>query len=141
MGFLAAIPLIGKVFGIIDQLVPDKDEAQRLKHAMELEMLNADAKLLEKEIEARAQALVGEIKGDSWLQRNWRPILMLTIVAIVANNYLLFPYLSLFTDKTVILELPSHLWQLMSIGVGGYVVGRTAEKIVPQLKGRGLRTE
>jgi hypothetical protein len=53
---------------------------------------------------------------------------MLTIVAIVANNYIIYPYLSLFTDRAMILELPEKLYNLMTIGVGGYIVGRSAEK-------------
>ena len=57
-------------------------------------------------------------------------ILMLSVVAFVVNNYILLPYLSLFTNKVVILELPEKMWNLMSIGVGGYVVGRSAEKVV-----------
>ena len=31
------------------------------------------------------------------------------------------------------LELPDKLFNLMTIGLGGYVVGRSAEKIVPQM--------
>lgn len=85
-------------------------------------------------IDAQREIIVAEAKGESWLQRNWRPILMLTIVAIVANNYLLFPYMSLFTTKTVILELPEKLWSLMQIGVGGYVLGRSGEKIMAEIK-------
>ncbi|MBI5238441.1 MAG: hypothetical protein HY887_08485 [Deltaproteobacteria bacterium] len=46
-----------------------------------------------------------------------------------ANNYILYPYLSIFTDNVRVLDLPDKLWQLMEIGVGGYILGRTAEKI------------
>ena len=77
---------------------------------------------------------MAEAKGESWLQRNWRPILMLTIVAIVANNYLIYPYLSLFTEKAMVLELPERLWNLMTLGVGGYIAGRSAEKIIDRWK-------
>ena len=28
-----------------------------------------------------------------------------------------------------VLDLPDKLWALMEIGVGGYILGRTAEKI------------
>jgi hypothetical protein len=62
---------------------------------------------------------------------------MLSIVAIIANNYLIFPYLSLFTDKAVILELPEKLYNLMTVGVGGYIVGRSAEKGLKIWKGNG----
>lgn len=56
-------------------------------------------------------------------------IKMLVIICIVANNYILYPYLSIFTDKVRVLDLPDRLWTLMEIGVGGYILGRTAEKI------------
>ena len=59
---------------------------------------------------------------------------MLSIVAIVVNNYILFPYLSMFTDKVVILELPNALFNLMTVGVGGYIVGRSGEKIIDKYK-------
>ena len=79
--------------------------------------------------EARSNVIMAEAQGQSWLQRNWRPLLMLVIIVIVANNYILYPYLSIFTDKVRILDLPDRLWTLMEIGVGGYILGRTAEKI------------
>ena len=72
---------------------------------------------------------MAEAQGESWLQRNWRPILMLTIVAIVANNYVISPYIRLFFNESIILDLPDKLWNLLQIGVGGYVIGRSAEKI------------
>ena len=59
---------------------------------------------------------------------------MLTIVAIIANNFVLFPYLSLFTDKVTMLNLPEHLYALLKIGVGGYIVGRSAEQVAKTLR-------
>ncbi|MBI9081627.1 MAG: hypothetical protein JEY79_18045, partial [Pseudodesulfovibrio sp.] len=51
------------------------------------------------------------------------------------NNYLLVPYGELFFPGSVkVLELPEALWELMKIGVGGYVVGRTGEKMVKEWK-------
>lgn len=140
MGLLSAIPVVGpiveKVIGVVDQAVPDKDLKEKLKAEIESKLLELDYSALEKEIDARAKIIVAEATGHSWLQRNWRPILMLTVVAIIANNYIIYPYLSLFTDKAVILELPSELFTLMTIGVGGYIVGRSGEKIVKSMKGK-----
>jgi len=52
------------------------------------------------------------------------------------RDYILYPYLSIFTDKVRVLDLPDRLWTLlestqalMEIGVGGYILGRTAGKI------------
>jgi len=88
----------------------------------------------EEQIKAQKEIITAEIKSG-WLSRSWRPILMLTIVAIVANNYLIYPYLSMFTEKVVVLDLPNKLWNLMQIGVGGYIAGRSGEKIVDKWKG------
>jgi len=141
MSFLASIPVIGKVvekvLGIVDQAVPDKDLREKLKSDIQTNLMQLDYSAFEKEIDARAKIIVSESEGQSWLQRNWRPILMLVIVAIVANNYLIFPYLALFTDKAVLLELPEKLFNLMAIGVGGYVLGRSGEKIMKTFKNGG----
>jgi hypothetical protein len=133
-----AAGLLGKVVGkgldIIDKLVPDKDLATKLKAEFQKEIMVTDHSEFMALIEGQVKIILAEATGG-WLQRNWRPILMLTIVAIVANNYLLHPYLSFFTTKTAVLDLPQSLWNLMSIGVGGYIVGRSAEKVVTKWKG------
>lgn len=55
---------------------------------------------------------------------------MLVIILIIANNYVVAPYIGLFLpERELILELPGGLWALLNVGVGGYVGGRSAEKI------------
>lgn len=131
MGFLSFIPIIGTVLkkglDIIDKFVEDKDKANELKAAITTEVLVNQHDEIMKQVDAQMQIILAEARGG-WLQRNWRPILMLVIVAIVANNYILYPYFSLFGAPTVILDLPDKLWNLMIIGVGGYIAGRTGEK-------------
>jgi len=137
MSFFASAPIIGKVLetslGIVDQLVPDKDLAAKIKAGIAQSVEDNAAKL----DLAGTSIIKAEAAGESWLQRNWRPILMLTIVSIIFNNYVLAPYLSLFTDKVTILDLPGGLWALLNVGVGGYVAGRSGEKIAKIVKGLG----
>ena len=78
--------------------------------------------------QAQTEIIMAEAQGQSWMQRNWRPLLMMVIIIIVANNFIIYPYMSIFTDKVKVLDLPDKLWTLMEIGVGGYILGRTAEK-------------
>ena len=116
-------PMLAK---IIDKAVPDKAEANRLIAEVQLELLKQSGE----ETKMATQVLLAEVGGESALQRNWRPILMLSIVAIVVNNYILYPYLILFGLPATVLELPGELFSLMTVGVGGYVVGRSGEKIM-----------
>lgn len=132
------IPIVDSILNVVDtaldKIFPDKTEAMKAKAAVQQAIMAMDQAAL---VES-AKIVLGEVQGQSWLQRNWRPILMLTIVGIVANNYVLYPYLAMFGIKTTMLELPEHLWTLMKIGVGGYVVGRSTEKIAESLSGASI---
>ena len=84
--------------------------------------------------ELQASVVIAEMNSGAWLAQNWRPITMLTFVAIIANNYILYPYLALFWSKAPVLQIPPDMWGLLKIGLGGYVVGRSGEKIAKVLK-------
>ena len=84
--------------------------------------------------ELQASVVVAELQSGAWLAQNWRPITMLTFVFIIANNYILYPYLSLFWGEAPVLEIPPDMWGLLKIGLGGYVVGRSGEKIAKALR-------
>lgn len=104
---------------ITGDLPPEK------KAELEIKLAELDKAIMQ----AQSQVIIAEVQGQSWLQRNWRPLLMMVIILIVANNFLLFPYASIFTDKIKVLDLPDKLWTLMEIGVGGYILARSAEKL------------
>ena len=80
-------PLVGGLFGVIDKAVEDKDQAARIKADLQTMVLTGQIK----EIEAAASIIAAEAQGESWLQRNWRPLLMCLFGLIVANNYLIVP--------------------------------------------------
>jgi hypothetical protein len=135
-----SIPVVGKIIGgffdLVGEAVEDKDERNRIKAELTKILENADLNKFTTLVQAQTAVLVAEVQGKSWLQRNWRPILMLVIVAIVGNNYILYPYLSMFTDKAIVLDLPEKLYNLMTVGVGGYIVGRSTEKSIEIWKGK-----
>ena len=133
-----AISGVGKLANEIKSLItgeptPEK-QAEIKQKLLDLEGKAAEADNQFRELQAKV--LIAEIAGQSWLQQNWRPILMLTIVAIVANNYIFVPYMQLFGLHAIILDLPEKLWNLMTLGVGGYIAGRTGEKMISTWKGK-----
>ena len=131
LGVLSAVagPVVKGLFNIIDQTVEDKDQAARIK----ANIASQQNELIQTELKGAIDIILAEAKGN-WLQKSWRPLLMMSVMAIVVNNYILFPYLSMWTDKVVVLELPGGLWALLTTGVGGYVAGRSGEKIVQSLR-------
>lgn len=121
-GLIASIlALVGKA---VDKAVPDATQAAALKGELATQ-IHAFA---ESELKGAVAIIMAEAQGESWLQRNWRPLLMLVCIAIIANNYVLYPYMRAIFGWGVALDLPEALWELLKIGVGGYVVGRSVEK-------------
>lgn len=112
-------PLLTGLLGVVDKAVEDKDQAAAIKGRMSELALSGSLK----ELESAANIIVAEAQGDSWLQRNWRPLLMVMFGTIVANNYIVVPIFN-----TPAADIPPDMWDLLKLGVGGYVVGRSAEK-------------
>lgn len=74
---------------------------------------------------AQASVIIAEATSESWITRSWRPLMMLmfgTLIVLIATGLM---------DTEALAEVPTQLWTLITMGIGGYGVGRTAEKIVP----------
>lgn len=139
MGILGSVD-VGKalegVGSIIDNLKTTDDERSKAKAALIKVENDLTARVLQYESTlARAQrdVLVAEAQSQSWIARNWRPILMLCITFLLVHKYFLFPYLSSWFGIPDLL-FPDALFTLLTVGVGGYVVGRSGEKIAKTLK-------
>jgi hypothetical protein len=117
----AVLGLVGKA---IDKAVPDAGQAMELKGAIATQI----HQLAATELQGAIDIILAEAQGESWLQRNWRPLLMLMCIAIITNNFILAPYLGAIFSWKVVLEMPDALWELLKIGTGGYIVGRSVEK-------------
>jgi len=117
---------IAGVTNLIGEFVEDKDKVNELETAIKRKLLSLEQAV----ITAQREVIVAEANSQSFIARNWRPIMMLTFVSIIANNYILFPYITLFGGTAITLEIPPDMWGLLKIGVGGYVLGRSGEKMV-----------
>ncbi|BBM89349.1 hypothetical protein COTS27_01047 [Spirochaetota bacterium] len=134
MGFLALITGIFKpLTRLIDDLHLSKEEKERFKIQMAAIKLEHERKALHYDsilLREKASIIRAEAQGQSWLQRNWRPILMLGFGFIVLSNYAIAPYARMVGLELPTLVLPPALLNLLTVGIGGYVVGRSAEKIL-----------
>ncbi|MFA7286924.1 MAG: 3TM-type holin [Patescibacteria group bacterium] len=92
-------------------------ELTRVENTFAEKVLDYEQKITQ----MQADVIMTEAKGESWLQQSWRPITMLTFLVLVVLDSL-----GLLTH-----EIPPQMWTLLELGLGGYVIGRSAEKIVP----------
>ena len=127
MGVLAIIGgLIKPVSKLIDKLHTSDEERGEIVNALTTLENEMSAKVLDYEsklIEARSSIIKAEAQGQSWIQRNWRPLTMLTfLILVVCDSFGL-----------LVVPIADQMWTLLQLGLGGYVAGRTLEKVVPSI--------
>ena len=111
--------VISEIGKVIDTLFTSEEERIKAKNEV-FKVLKEQQMELQK---LQTEIIVAEAKGN-WLQRSWRPILMLAFGFIVIYVKFIAPLFG-FT----IPPLEDEFWNLLQLGIGGYVVGRSAEKI------------
>lgn len=137
---MSLIPFLTKAIKPITKCIDDvhTSDEERLKVKQAITKLENDlaTKILDLESQLiKSQAdLIGKEMQGGWLQRNWRPILMYVIILIIANNYLVAPYLMQYAGFGITLEMPEFLFKTLNIALGGYVIGRSGEKIAEKVK-------
>lgn len=131
-------PILALIGQVLTKVIPDTAERDKALADIQAQLIANDRAI----VEAARDVLVAEAKGESWMQRNWRPLFMLCIVFVIMANGLFLPILSAITRVDLVKlqgwdAIPQALWSLAQIGVGGYVVGRSAEKIADSMAKTG----
>lgn len=121
---------IGSVFkpisDVIDHLTVSGDQKVALQQTVLQGQITAAGQIQayqQQLLDAQTKIVLAEAQGGSWLQRNWRPITMITfLVLVVCDSFGLLKF-----------RLADQAWSLLQLGLGGYVCGRSLEKIVPSV--------
>jgi hypothetical protein len=74
-----------------------------------------------------ALVVVAEAQSESFIARNWRPVTMCIFVGLIVCRFF-----GIVPQNMSPMEY-ERLWDLVEVGLGGYVVSRSVEKIVAQL--------
>ena len=120
----AVAPLAKILFNTIEKAVPDKDLQEKLKAQLQTQLLQSHTQ----ELTAAAKIIEAEAKAG-WFASSWRPLLMYVLIFILVWNYVIGPVIKIFTGAVISFELPGDVWSLLQIGLGGYVLGRSAESV------------
>jgi hypothetical protein len=128
------MPLIlSALFGFLGSTVKgffgfQGDQAQTVQKALDvLKSVNdSDGQT----ITAAAQSLSVILSQGSWLEKNWRPFLMLILMSIVVSFWFGYtpPQFNVPMSPMMV-----EIWGLLKIGLVGYLPCRTLEKIVQQI--------
>lgn len=110
--------IVEQLGSTVDKFVTTDAEKTKLKQELSQVVMSN----LNRMAEAQASVIQTEMKGD-FLQRNWRPMVMLAFAFILIMKW--FGW----TDSSISEALELELMTLLELGIGGYVAGRSIEKI------------
>lgn len=125
----ALLPVLASIGGqVAKSLFPDPAE-----EAKRAEVQNQFNLAVMQQAQAIEQAAAGIVKAEAesshWLAANWRPILMLTFGGLIVARW--FGYAAPELSEAEYLKL----WDIVQLGLGGYVIGRSVERITPHIAG------
>ncbi len=141
----AILPLIlPAAMELLKRFIPDKKEQAEAEIKLKEILLEADkvrqeteARKLEaqaKQVESASSVIRAETESESVAARNWRPHLMYFFMGLIAYGAVISPLLraifSTFGIDVPIYTLPTQVWDIVWVCVGGYVIGRSGEKMV-----------
>jgi len=132
----AVAPLAKILFNTIEKAVPDKDLQAKLKAELQTQLLQSHTQ----ELKAAASIIEAEAKAG-WFASSWRPLLMYVLIFILVWNYVIGPVIKIFMGAVITFELPGDVWSLLQIGLGGYVLGRSAESVARTMANKPINKE
>ncbi|PWR24994.1 3TM-type holin [Zavarzinia aquatilis] len=122
----ALLPVLGPILGdVLKSLFPDPAQAAQAQLQIQMKLMEQSAS-----IEAAAADIIKtEAASEHWLTATWRPIVMLLFAGLITARWFGWAAPDLSEAEY------THLWDIVEWGIGGYVIGRSAEKTLPATAG------
>ena len=140
---MSILNVLSGLFEPVSKLIDSLHTSGEEKAAAQVALLTIQndfaVKLLEHEqvlVKEQAGIIRAEAQSESALTRNWRPIAMLFFLAIV--GFAVFGGgVSPFTGTPIPEAYVTEALAIVKLGIGGYVLGRSAEKVTEKWKNGG----
>lgn len=126
---LVAGPLVGKIIDLFNSYQGRKLSEAALRAEVEKTILSTFADVAK----TQGSVIEAEMRGEGWLQRNWRPIVAVCFAFIVVFYGLITPIaVGWFGAPPVRIgdQLLGWIMDAVVICLGGYIGGRSLEKVV-----------
>lgn len=120
----ALIPALAPIIGdVVKSVFPDTEKAKQVEAELTAKLYQNATQLNL----AAADIIKAEAQSESWLARNWRPMVMVVFAGLIVARW--FGWAAPNLTEAEYLKL----WSIVEFGLGGYVVGRSVEKIAPSI--------
>jgi hypothetical protein len=131
---MAAKLAVGLVNGPLMKIIEAHVADQALRRKLAAEMEQQVLAHLTRSAELGQAVVMAEVQSEHWLSRSWRPMLMLLLMGFLLLAGLVLPLADVIAGGPVPFQprwnmLPQGFWDFLAIGMGGYIGGRSLEKV------------
>lgn len=129
---LIAGPLVGKIIELVTSYQGRKLGEAELRAEVDRAVLDTFKEVSK----SQASVIEAEMRGENWMQRNWRPIVAISFAFIIFFYGIITPVLVSWFDVPPVRvgdDLLKWIMDVVVICLGGYIGGRTIEKVVKML--------
>jgi hypothetical protein len=120
----ALLPVLAPILGdVIRRVIPDSEAQAKAEAEAQMMLMQRSADIEQ----AAADVVKTEAQSEHWLTATWRPIVMLTLTGMIVARWMGYSAPGISEAEAL------KLWSIVEIGLGGYVIGRSAEKIAPMV--------
>jgi len=118
------------VSDVIEHVLPSGDAKIQLQQKiLEAQMAAAEQTMdYERQLlDSQSKVILAEAQGSSWLQRNWRPLMMVFFAGLIGARWFGFSAPNMTEAEAM------ELWAIVKIGISGYIIGRSVEQTAPHI--------
>lgn len=120
------IPALAPILGqLVKSKFPDPAEAAKAEAELTAQLWQNAHQINA----AAADIIKTEAQSQHWLAAIWRPVVMLVFTGLIVARW--FGWAAPNLSEAEYLKL----WSIVEFGLGGYVVGRSMEKVAPTIAG------
>lgn len=97
-----------------------RNEIDKAKFTIQDKLMEYESKLMEN----RTKLIEAEARDGNLFTKSWRPAVMIVFTILIITKWLGF------SAEGISPEIELELFAIVKLGLGGYVIGRSAEKVV-----------
>lgn len=116
--------LIGPVTELLRRIIPDPVERERITAEVTKTLAENEKALLD----AMSTTMAADAASEGWLARSARPIVVLWSMAIATAVMVETGFFGTARLVASLQAIPDQVWNLITVGIGGYMLLRSVDK-------------